>query len=146
MTYIVEKAKNAKSQMFLITSNVSNSSNIGNVKGIGIKAQRKYLYSIIRKYKNIKKIPENVVIKIYGVKLNKIENKDVMEEEVPIATIKSGNTLLIRNFILQRLKIKNEHPKTVNAKKKEKSPILGNKLKVLKVNQEKFTIRIHERK
>ena len=100
MTYVVEKAKNANSQIFLITSNVNNSSNIGNVKGIGIRDQRKYRYSIMRKYKNIVKIPENVVIKMYGVKLNKIENKEVIEEEVPIATIKKGNTLLIRNFIL----------------------------------------------
>ena len=41
--------------------------------------------------------------------------------------------------------MKKEHPKTVNAKKKADIFILGNKLKVLKVNNEKFIIKIHER-
>jgi len=100
VTYIAEKAKNAKNHMFLIISNESSSSNIGNVKGIGIRGQRKYLYSIIRKYKKIVKIPENTVIRMNGVRLNKVENRDVIELEVPIATVKKGNTLLIRNFIL----------------------------------------------
>ena len=105
MVYNVEKAEKAKSQTFLNNSNVNKASKIGSVKGIGIKAQRKYLYSIIMKQRNIKKIAENIVIKIYGDKLNKVQNKDVIDDEVPIATISKGNTLLIRNFILKRLKI-----------------------------------------
>jgi hypothetical protein len=41
--------------------------------------------------------------------------------------------------------MKNEHPPTVNAKDNARNIKFGNKLNVLKVNQEKLIIRIQER-
>ena len=79
---------------------VTKNPNIGKVKGIGIKAQRKYLYSITRKYKNIIKIPEKILIWMYNDKRNTIENKDAIDAEAPNATAKNGIALFILNFIL----------------------------------------------
>jgi hypothetical protein len=86
-----------------------------------------------------------MLIKILGDSPKKTETNDVIEDAVPIATMKNGNTLLIRNFNLYLLKMKNEHPKTVNAKKKADNTNCGYKLNVLKVSQAKLNIKIQER-
>ena len=73
---------------------------MGKVIVIGIKAQRKYLYSITRKYRKMVKNPEKILISLYIDRLNKIEINVDIEAEAPIATIKNGIALLMCIFIL----------------------------------------------
>ena len=86
-----------------------------------------------------------MLIKIYGDAPKKTENNDVIEDDVPIATMENGIILFMWNFNLYLLKIKNEHPKTVNAKKKANKTNGGYKLNVLNVSQAKLNIKIQER-
>ncbi len=86
-----------------------------------------------------------MLIKIQGDAAKKTENNDVIEDDVPIATIKNGITLFIRNFNLYLLKIKKEPPNTVNAKKKANKTNCGYKLNVLKVSHAKLNIKSQER-
>ena len=76
-----------------ITSIDNNNSRTGNANGIGIKAQRKCLYSIIMKYRKIIKIPENMLINTQGDTFKNIEKSDEIEDVAPIATMNNGIAL-----------------------------------------------------
>ncbi|NVM36423.1 MAG: hypothetical protein HWN81_12565 [Candidatus Lokiarchaeota archaeon] len=86
-----------------------------------------------------------MVIKNPGDALKIIEMKEVTDRDAPIVIIEYGIIILIGIFILYRLNMKNENPKTVNPRENANTIKLGNKLNVLKVNHAKLNIKIHER-
>ena len=97
MRYNITQDKNQKG---LIMSKLSIYSNIGAVIGIGMPNQSTYRYSVNMKYKNTINTEENIEIKIPGDAFNKMEIREVIDKDVPIATVKNGIILLIGIFIL----------------------------------------------
>jgi len=126
-------------------SNLNINSKIGAVIGIGKPNQRTYRYSLIKKYKNIINTEEKVEIKIPGDALKIIEIKEVTDKDAPIVIIEYGIIMLTGIFILYRLNMKNENPKTVSARENANTIKPGIKLNVLKVSHAKLNIKIHER-
>lgn len=142
MRYNIDQVK---SQKGWIMSNLTIISKIGAVIGIGKPNQRTYLYSLIKKYKNIINTEEKAEIKIPGEALKIIDIKEVTDRDAPIVIIEWGIIMFTGIFILYRLNMKNENPKTVNARENANTIKPGNILNVLKVSQAKLNIKIHER-